>query len=93
MRKVKQSIHSSILHRLLLCIFLTGAISVLFFPSVSQAGWFSSEKSPEEIAKDYGEAVVLIAAFDKDGQPLTQGSVWWQSETPWGWKTQYQWGI
>jgi hypothetical protein len=68
---MKQCIYSPILRRLLFCILFTSLVSYQFLSSISQAGWFSSEKTPEEIAKEYGDAVVLIAALDKDGLPLT----------------------
>ena len=79
MRKMKQCIYSPILRRLLFCILFASLVSYQFLPSVSQAGWFNSEKTPEETAKEYGNTVVLIATFDKDGQPLTQ------ARPQWGW--------
>ncbi len=75
MRKMKQCIYSPILRRFLFCILFTGAISVMFFPSICKAWWrFSSEKTPEDIAKEYGDAVVSITASDKDGKVISEGS-------------------
>ncbi len=67
----------STFHTVLFYVLFTNLVSYQFLPSVSQAGWLSSEKSPKEIAKEYGDTVVLIAAFDKNGKLSTA-----DSETP-----------
>ncbi len=75
MRRKRRLCLLPILPKLLFFVFCTIIVSLLFFfPSTGQAGWLGSEKTPEEIAKEYGDTVVLIAAFDKNGQPLAQGS-------------------
>ena len=56
---------SPMLHILLFCILFTSAVSVLFLPSASQAGWFSSEKTPEEMAKEYGEAITITVSINE----------------------------
>lgn len=63
-----------IFRTLVFFIICTSIASLLSFPSISQAGLFSKEKTPEGIAKKYGEAVVLITTSDKDGKALGGGS-------------------
>ncbi|MFQ5863100.1 MAG: S1C family serine protease [Candidatus Brocadiales bacterium] len=59
---------------IILFIFCTNIVSLLFLPSVSQAYLFSGERTPEEIAKKHGWAVVSVTSYDKDDNPLVVGS-------------------
>ncbi|HCN19238.1 MAG: hypothetical protein A2060_04070 [Planctomycetes bacterium GWA2_50_13] len=63
-----------VLRKLILFILCSSVLSFVLFTCVSYAGLFSSEKSTEEIAREYGQAVVFITAFDKDGKILGEGS-------------------